>query len=294
MTGKIISKLPAEQWRDYVKIHTAADRFPMMSDGELKSLSDDIERNGLMGPLAFFTAADRASIGAGAGPGENLMEWAQRKKFNLLLLDGRNRLAAIDLITNLRTRAERFEEAFDPRGIHAPLLLSAINRVDVEAYVVSLNLHRRHLDIEARRKIAAELLKAQPGQSDRSVSKIAHLDNKTAASVRAELERREEIPHVEVRTDAKGRRQPATTTKKRDRRAPSSAGKPPAAARDQAIIAFSATLHSKLAATLEDLVKLLADERGQITALPHAKRVALARGYMNALGIGLEDLRGET
>ena len=68
--------------------------------------------------------------------------------------------------------------------------------------------------------------------------------------------------------------------------------KPPSAQRDEAIVAFSRTLHARLVATLEDLIRLLRDEGSQIAGLPYEKRVALGRGYLNALGINPADLGG--
>ena len=35
-----------KSWRDVIKIHPAADLFPMMSPDELKALGEDIKRNG--------------------------------------------------------------------------------------------------------------------------------------------------------------------------------------------------------------------------------------------------------
>jgi hypothetical protein len=86
---------------------------------------------------------------------------------------------------------------------------------DAYAFVLSANIHRRHLTAEQRRELIAKLLKAQPEKSDRQIGKIINADNKTVAAVREKLEAREEIPHVETRTDSKGRAQPAKK-KRRD------------------------------------------------------------------------------
>jgi hypothetical protein len=50
-------------------------------------------------------------------------------------------------------------------------------------------------------------LKADPEKSDRAIAEQVGVDNKTVAKKREELEEREEIPHVERRTDKKGRKQ---------------------------------------------------------------------------------------
>lgn len=83
---------------------------------------------------------------------------------------------------------------------------------DLVAFIISANIHRRHLTSEQKHELLEKLLRAQPDKSDRQIARIVKRDNKTVASVRRELEAREEIPHVETRTDSKGREQPARKT----------------------------------------------------------------------------------
>jgi hypothetical protein len=45
------------------------------------------------------------------------------------------------------------------------------DRLDPAAYVISANLHRRHLTAEQKREVIAKLLKAQPEKSDRQIGK---------------------------------------------------------------------------------------------------------------------------
>ena len=61
-------------WRDQYKVHPAADVFPMMSDEELAELGEDIKEKGLLAPVVFWEDDDG----------------------NEFLLDGRNRLEAMD------------------------------------------------------------------------------------------------------------------------------------------------------------------------------------------------------
>jgi len=77
-------------------------------------------------------------------------------------------------------------------------------------YVLSKNLHRRHLTAEQKRAVIAAVLKEAPEKSNRRVAEQVKVDDKTVATVRTEMERRAEIPHVEKRTDSKGREQPAS------------------------------------------------------------------------------------
>ena len=66
---------------------------------------------------------------------------------------------------------------------------------------------------EQKRQAIAAFIKADPTTSDRTVAKELGVDNETAAKVRADLEAREDIPHVPTRTDSAGRKQPATKRK---------------------------------------------------------------------------------
>jgi hypothetical protein len=84
---------------------------------------------------------------------------------------------------------------------------------DPAAYVISANIRRRHLSAEQRRDLIAKLMKAQPEKSNRQIAKTVKVDDKTVGSVRRELEGRAEIPHVDQRTDSKGRKQPARKAK---------------------------------------------------------------------------------
>ncbi len=112
--------------------------------------------------------------------------------FEGMILDGRNRYRACKLNKFALTQAN-FKTL--PAG------------VDPQAYVVSVNVRRRHLTAEQKREVIAKLLKADPAKSDRRIAEVAAVDNKTVGSVRQRLEAREEIPHVETTTDKTGRKQ---------------------------------------------------------------------------------------
>jgi hypothetical protein len=110
------------------------------------------------------------------------------------VLDGRNRLAACKL-AGVGPRVRFVTEA--------DIGYSPID------FVLSCNLHRRHLTTEQKRQVIAAILKADPTRSNRQVAGKVGADHKTVASVREEAEGREEIPHVATTTDTKGRKQPA-------------------------------------------------------------------------------------
>jgi hypothetical protein len=108
------------------------------------------------------------------------------------ILDGRNRYRAC-----LRLKIEPLRTAFTG------------NEADAAAFVISRNIHRRHLTPKAKREAIAKLLKMQPEKSDRLIAKQIGVHNETVGAVRASLEARDGIRHVEKRTDSKGRQQPA-------------------------------------------------------------------------------------
>src|SRR5262249_42349768 len=76
-------------WRDTLPIHPAAELFPLMSPAELRALGDDIKKNGLKIPVTVWK---------GSGP--------------LQLLDGRNRLDAMEAVGIRIKRLNRFIEYY--------------------------------------------------------------------------------------------------------------------------------------------------------------------------------------
>jgi ParB-like nuclease family protein len=173
-------------WRDVLPIHPAAELFPRIAS-EIAALAADIKKNGLKQPIVLWRADDKAQP---------------------QLLDGRNRLDAIEMAMGelcIRRWAgmvlieDSTHLRFDAREIEG----------DPYAYVVSVNIHRRHLNAEQKRELITKLIKATPEKSDRQIAETVKADHKTVGAVRAEEEARGEIPHVATRTDSKGRKQPA-------------------------------------------------------------------------------------
>src|SRR5262245_47422275 len=182
----------AQSWRDTLSIHPAAELFPRMSEAELAALGKDIRKHGLTSSIAVWSD--------GKSPEQ--------------LLDGRSRLDAIEI--------EIGPAIVGPPSVMAGKDFLAVNKVivldrsvDPYAFVISANIHRRHLTGEQKHELIAKLIETDPTKSNRQIAKTVKVDHKTVASVRAEKEGRGESPHVETRTDSKGRKQPArkTTTK---------------------------------------------------------------------------------
>jgi ParB-like chromosome segregation protein Spo0J len=156
--------------------HPLADLFPLMEGTELDALAADIKANGLHKCIALYKGK---------------------------IIDGRNRYRALQRL-GFEPDESYFLEA------HRAGSQSALRDDDeARAYVISKNIHRRHLTPEQKRDLLVELVKASPDKSNRQIAKTAKVDHKTVGAARAKLEGRGEIPHVETRTDTKGRKQPA-------------------------------------------------------------------------------------
>jgi hypothetical protein len=180
---------PVGSWRDVLPIHPAAELFPRMSDDELCELGEDIKANGFTSQAAIYRDGDG--------------------KYSLL--DARNRLDAVEAV-GMRVAIRIGDSwctigACDATTTHS--MLVRIVHGDPYAYVISANIHRRHLTAEDKRFLIAKLLKATPEKSNRQIAKTVKASHVTVGAVRAELEGRGQIDHVETRTDTKGRNQPA-------------------------------------------------------------------------------------
>src|SRR6516225_7752381 len=70
---------PAASWRDVLPIHPAAELFPLMSPDELRELGEDIKKHGGL-------------------PAMPLVLWEAEKDAPQFLLDGRNRLDAMEAV----------------------------------------------------------------------------------------------------------------------------------------------------------------------------------------------------
>jgi hypothetical protein len=203
------TKAPSS-WRDVLPIHPAAELFPRMSEDELLTLGEDIKKRGLASAVILWSPGYLGD-GMEARP--------------LFVLDGCNRLDAMERaglpVVNAKGKLNEFHGAcfvtrYEKRKVYSMEIGGrggASDHVepwtDPYQFVISANINRRHLTAEQKRELIAKLLKADPNKSDRQIGAMTKADNKTVAKVRREQERREEIPHVEARTDTKGREQPA-------------------------------------------------------------------------------------
>jgi ParB-like chromosome segregation protein Spo0J len=80
---------------------------------------------------------------------------------------------------------------------------------DPAAYVISANIHRRHLTAKQKGELIAKLIKAAPEKSNRQIAKAAGVSHTHVNKVRAEMEEAGDVETVSTSVDTKGRKQPA-------------------------------------------------------------------------------------
>jgi hypothetical protein len=267
-------------WRDRIKVHPAADLFPMMAEDELDVLGRDIKENGLRQPVSLWTPSRSKLYG--------------RKGHNeLFLLDGRNRLAAIEraFAADAPQCAEEIEGALY-LGLGGARLLYGDD--DPYEFVISANIHRRHLSGEQSRDLIANLLKARPEQSDRQIAKAVKASPTTVGKVRADLEQSGDVSRLDTRTDTAGRQQPSTKPPKPSSKLDQIRALRERSARDEEVSrssAISTDGRFSLVDELRQLLRVLQGDLGRIDQIPLAKRVALARGCLMAFNLTLDDLQ---
>jgi hypothetical protein len=178
-----------KSWKDVIKVHPAADMFPMMSETELKELGEDIKANGLRSPFIL---------------------WADKPGGSRFLLDGRNRFEAAERAGLLRIDGNSLWLR-QPDGHEAELEMSIEGgnlRADPYALAVSYNIHRRHLTAEQKRELIAKLIKATPEKSNREIAKLTKTDHKTVGTQRTKLQSTGEIPQLKQTVGADGKARP--------------------------------------------------------------------------------------
>jgi ParB-like chromosome segregation protein Spo0J len=140
-----------KSWRELLKVHPAAEIFPMMSPEEMKVLAADIAKNGLQMPIVVY-------------PGDKPM-----------LLDGRNRLDAMEAIGYRFADGDfgRALKIFSPNGVARDMDWQYIFGGDPYEFVISANIHRRHLTKEeqANRLVAVARAKVEHQASRSDISR---------------------------------------------------------------------------------------------------------------------------
>src|SRR5262245_6468475 len=157
-------------------VHPAANVFPLLEGEEFDALVADVREYGLKNPVTLYHGA---------------------------VIDGRNRVRAC-LAAGWSWRAIR--------GMCVELSGAGAGQIDDPvAYVISVNIHRRHLSAEQKAEMLAKLVAAQPEKSDRELAKQAGVSHPTIAKARRTAEATGKALPVEKRigADGKARKQPA-------------------------------------------------------------------------------------
>jgi len=191
----------AASWRDALKIHPAADLFPLMSADGQRVLGEDIKENGLRIPVTL---------------------WKAEKHFPPELLDGRNRLDGLEAagftltVENVGTDTDpqiRLWMRQSPKHMRTPIETVEVRGDrpggDPYAYALSANFNRRHLTDKDRDDAIAKLLKVDPTKSNRQIAKIVERSHPYIAKVRERLEKAGDVETVSTSIDTKGRKQPS-------------------------------------------------------------------------------------
>jgi hypothetical protein len=126
---------PASKWRERYRVHPSCDAFPMLDDAELEKLAADIKAPGLREPMTVTPER--------------------------VLLDGRNRLAAVERAgieySDLIVQGE-------PHNWNETVFLG--DEAEQVAFIISKNIHRRHLTKQQQADliVAAHKAESKPRQ----------------------------------------------------------------------------------------------------------------------------------
>ena len=269
---------PRSLWRQLIKVHPAAELFPMMSDDELILLGRDIAKHGLREHLVLWTPYQSEDFSYNSS--------------DEYLLDGRNRLEAIERVIADQKECEakllhalQVHWAYRPDSMGGAIRL--FGNVDPYQFTISLNLRRRQLTRSQQRDLLERILKANPERSNRDIASLARVSDKTVTATRGRLEATAEIPQLEKTTGADGKARP---TRRKSNRQPLKAKTSSGQLSQIALSELSKILHERPAETLEEVTRLLLRERAQIAELSLETRVDLARGSLQALDVSLDQL----
>jgi hypothetical protein len=201
-------QVSTQTWRGVLPVHPAAELLPAMTDVELRDLGEDIRKHGQRIPITTLTD----------------QEGVER------LLDGRSRLDAMERLGMPIVRDGHLNR--DQLDIQ-----SVSGNVDPYAYVLSANVHRRHLTTEQKRTIIVALLKAQPHKSNRQIANAVQTSHPYVAKVRRQSEKAGDVETVTTSVDTKGRKQPAKKRKSQAEEEPMTpAASESAAAETEAVV----------------------------------------------------------
>jgi DNA-binding Lrp family transcriptional regulator len=142
-----------------------------------------------------------------------------------------------------------------------------VHDVDPYEFVVSANIHRRHLTTEQRLELVDKFVKANPEKSDRQIAETVKASPTTVGKRRARLEKSGDVSTVDTRQDKRGRQQPAKKCR--------------------TLEDFQKDVQEKRAA--EAAKKVVPDIKAQAVAVVHAKEVVPAQLVNDIVAKIIED-----
>ena len=253
-----------QSWRDVLPVHPAAKLFPLMSEEELRELARDIKKHTLRERPVFY-----------ADP-----------ELGICVLDGRNRLDALELIGREVVNADG--QLLQSSSFS---IIKGGRTFDPVAFVLSKNLHRRHLTPEQKRELIARLIKQTPNKSDRQIAEQTKTSPTTVGKIRKNSEATGDVSKLDARTDTKGRKQPSTKPKK-PAKATSSAKSDPIGSPSVRNSELPATSVPRLSATAHFLVngisRQLKEAEGKLSEHDRAQLFAEIRALVDP-----DDIVGE-
>jgi ParB-like chromosome segregation protein Spo0J len=140
--------------------HPLANLFPMIKGTEFEALKADIASRGILQPITLYDDGSGSKI-----------------------LDGRNRYAA-GKAAGYKFTAANFKEF---KGTLA----------EAEAFVISTNVHRRHLTNSQKQEFVRTLIEKYPDHSNRQIARICQFSHVTVGQVRERLLKPPELKKFE-------------------------------------------------------------------------------------------------
>src|SRR5207253_1860194 len=137
-----------------LQFHPLADLFPLMEGEDFDALVADIAANGLREKIDLYQGK---------------------------IVEGRNRYLALQ---RLGIEPSADQKQYFRKAIYAHTVGGEIapheqsNDDRVRTYVISKNIHRRHLTAEQKRDLIAKVIAAKPEASDRQIAKQVKADHK--------------------------------------------------------------------------------------------------------------------
>jgi DNA-binding Lrp family transcriptional regulator len=179
-------------WRKVLKVHPACELFPLLPPDELHELADDIKANGLRDKIKVVKQHRKRPDGS-----------FSVDDYDWIVVDGRNRLDAMELAGLPIFKADNKPNFSNFYNVELE------RDTEIRAYVISVNIHRRHLSPEKRVELLREVIKDSPAKSDRRIASTTGFSHTKVSQERKKLEELGDVATVATRTDTRGREQPA-------------------------------------------------------------------------------------